>query len=50
MSGKKRKQEFLKQHPVCFNCGTAAATTEDHVPSRECFVDRHWPEGFVFPA
>jgi len=50
VSGKKRKQEFLKEHPICFNCGTAAATTEDHVPSRECFVERQWPEGFVFPA
>ena len=50
MSGRKRKQEFLKQHPLCFNCGTAAATTEDHVPSRECFVGRQWPEDFVFPA
>lgn len=50
MSASKRKQEFLKQHPVCFNCGTAPATTEDHVPSRECFVQRQWPEDFVFPA
>lgn len=50
VSGKKRKREFLKQHPICFNCGTAAATTEDHVPSRECFVGRHFPDGFVFPA
>ena len=50
MSGNKRKQEFLNQHPICFNCGTAAATTEDHVPSRECFVERQGPEGFVFPA
>lgn len=50
MGASKAKQEFLKEHPICFNCGTAQATTQDHVPSRECFVQRQWPEGFVFPA
>jgi hypothetical protein len=49
-SGTKRKQAFLRNHPVCFNCGVAPATTEDHVPSRQCFVGRQWPEGYVFPA
>lgn len=50
MGASRRKKEFLAHHPICFNCGTAPSTTEDHVPSRECFVGRQWPEGYVFPA
>lgn len=44
-------EEFLKQHPICCFCGGATkATTRDHVPSRQLFDDRRWPEGFIFPA
>lgn len=47
---KGRRQRFLSAHPICFNCGTDAATTIDHVPARACFVDGIGPEGFEFPA
>ena len=50
MAKSNKRREFLDAHPICFNCGTAKSTTEDHVPSRQCFVKRHWPEGYVFPA
>jgi hypothetical protein len=36
--------------PTCYSCGIRPTETEDHVPSRECFVDRIGPEGFGFPA
>lgn len=45
-----KRREFLEAHPFCFSCGTAKSTTEDHVPSRQCFVKRQWPEDYVFPA
>ncbi|MBY2951549.1 hypothetical protein [Rhizobium leguminosarum] len=48
-AGKKRKQRFLDDNPLCFFCGEQS-TTVDHVPSRECFRDRVWPEGYEFPA
>ncbi|RWY67868.1 hypothetical protein EHI46_26245 [Rhizobium leguminosarum] len=48
-AGKKRKQRFLDDNPLCFFCGEQS-TTIDHVPSRECFRDRVWPEGYEFPA
>jgi hypothetical protein len=47
---KAKKAAFLANHPVCCFCGTAAATTDDHVPARVCFKGRQWPEGYVFPA
>jgi len=48
---KRRKEEFLKAHPICCFCGgIEPATTEDHIPSRTIFENRAWPEGFVFPA
>ena len=47
---KGRRQHFLSAHPICFNCGTGAATTIDHVPARTCFVGGIGPEGFEFPA
>ncbi len=51
MGAKRQKREaFLRAHPVCCHCGTAPATTEDHVPARICFKDKAWPEGYVFPA
>lgn len=43
--------DFLHQHPYCVFCGgTTAAMTRDHVPSRQLFHNRHWPEGYEFPA
>jgi hypothetical protein len=46
-----RRQKFLALYPWCCFCGGAAlATTEDHVPNRALFDNRHWPEGYNFPA
>lgn len=50
MAKGRKKREFLDVNPICFNCGTAKATTVDHVPSRQCFDGRQGPEGFEFPA
>lgn len=48
---KRRRQAFFAAHPTCCFCGgDAAATTEDHVPARGIFDDRHWPDGYNFPA
>lgn len=49
-SSKSRKQKFLLSHRICFYCGSADATTIDHVPARECFNNRVGPEEFEFPA
>lgn len=50
MGAKKQKlQRFLSAHSNCYFCG-GAATTIDHVPSRECFIGRVGPEGYEFPA
>lgn len=46
-----RKAAFFKLHPRCCFCGgDTPATTEDHVPARSIFNERHWPEGYNFPA
>jgi hypothetical protein len=46
-----RTEEFLRQHPFCCFCGGLTASTEpDHIPSRVMFRNRHWPEGYQFPA
>jgi hypothetical protein len=47
---KERKSAFLTQHPKCYSCETADATTIDHVPARECFKGGIGPESFEFPA
>jgi len=47
----RRRREFLKKHPLCCFCGgTTPATTIDHVPSRQLFNNKGWPEGYEFPA
>jgi hypothetical protein len=47
----KKKQRFLRDHPICCFCGgTVAATTTDHVPNRAFFVNRDWPQGYEFPS
>jgi len=46
----KRLQRLKREHPICYFCATNPTETEDHVPSRECFRNRVWPEGYVFPA
>lgn len=44
-------EAFKKAHPLCIFCGGRAATeTRDHVPSRQTFTSRAWPEGYLFPA
>jgi hypothetical protein len=48
---KRRKQDFLKRHPICCHCGgLAPATTIDHVPSIQMFSLRHRPRGLEVPA
>ena len=43
--------QFLKENPICIFCGgNTAATTRDHIPPRQLFRDRQWPEGYEFPA
>lgn len=47
----KHRRDFLAKHPICCFCGGGRPAEElDHVPSRVLFDDRHWPEGFEFPA
>ncbi|MGO8087621.1 hypothetical protein AB9E29_10865 [Rhizobium leguminosarum] len=48
-ASKNRKQKFLDANPLCFFCGRPAQTI-DHIPSRQCFKNRVWPEGYEFPA
>ena len=44
-------RSFLEEHRHCIFCGgDTPATTQDHVPSRQLFSQRWWPEGYVFPA
>jgi hypothetical protein len=48
---KNRKQRFLQKHPYCCFCGGGERATEiDHIPSRQLFDRREWPEHFEFPA
>jgi hypothetical protein len=51
---RKRSQilrDFLAHHPTCIFCGgNTPATTQDHVPSRQTFHNRAWPEGYEFPS
>jgi hypothetical protein len=48
---KNKLQRFLLEHPKCAFCGgMAPATTREHCPPRSMFENRHWPEGFEFPA
>jgi hypothetical protein len=44
-----KRRKFLEAHPFCFFCGQRSETI-DHVPNRECFDNRVWPEGYEFPA
>ncbi len=46
-----KKTRFLEQHPFCCFCGGGTGSEEiDHLPSRACFDNRHFPDGFEFPA
>ena len=48
---KARRERFLAEHPYCCFCGGEAPNeTEDHIPGRQFFSSRNWPEGFCFPA
>jgi hypothetical protein len=50
-SRRKAREEFFALHPHCIFCGGGtSATTWDHVPSRQMFHEKGWPEGYVFPA
>ena len=52
MSRKSRKKSrFLEQHTLCCFCGGSTTSEEiDHLPSRSCFDNRCFPDGFEFPA
>lgn len=46
-----RKKLFFERHNTCCFCGgVEEATTIDHVPNKDCFKGRAFPEGFEFPA
>jgi hypothetical protein len=46
-----KKQNFLKEYPLCCFCGGETPSEEiDHVPGRVFFTNRQWPEGYEFPA
>lgn len=47
---KKRKQQLLSEMQKCIFCNGAASTTIDHIPSRECFINRVGPEDYEFGA
>jgi hypothetical protein len=49
--GNRRVRALLHQNPFCIFCGGGQpSTTIDHQPARALFEDRHWPEGYEFPA
>lgn len=43
------REQYLRHNPFCCYCGAKAETT-DHIPPRNYFPERAWPEGFEFPA
>ncbi len=47
---RKKRQQLLKNQPICVFCGTNSSTTVDHIPSRQCFKNRIGPEDFEFGA
>jgi len=48
---KKRKTEFLAEHPLCCFCGGETRSTEiDHMPPAAMFNRQHRPDGLLFPA
>lgn len=48
---KRRRRHLASTAAPCIFCGgQRPATTEEHCPPRALFVNRAWPEGFVFPA
>jgi hypothetical protein len=48
---RRRRQAFLKQHPICCFCGgSTPTTTVDHVPSIQMFTLRQRPQGLEAPA
>lgn len=45
------RKQFLSKHPTCCFCGGNFPAVEiDHIPSRVLFDNKHWPEGYEFPA
>ena len=46
-----KRIRFHEQHPLCCFCGGGTASEEiDHLPSRACFDNRDYPDGFEFPS
>lgn len=46
-----KKAAFFAKNPYCIFCGGATiATTIEHCPPRALFIDRHAPDGYIFPA
>lgn len=50
MTRDNKTSESPKDALFCYFCVEAPAVNGDHVPSRESFHQRIWPEGFEFPA
>lgn len=51
IKSKKARDLALAKSQYCIFCGgLVLATTVDHCPPRSVFVDRSWPENFIFPA
>ena len=47
----RRKQLFLRANPLCCFCGGETPSEEiDHIPSRACFDNKYFPDGFEFPT
>lgn len=46
-----RRAQFLNENPYCCFCGGETKAVEiDHLPSRACFDERQYPDGFEFPT
>ncbi len=46
-----KREIFFAQHPICCFCGGNTKSEEpDHIPSRALFLNRQWPEGYLFPS
>lgn len=51
LSAAEIKRRFIDEHPKCCFCGgDEPATDMDHIPNRAMFIERAWPEGYIFPA
>ena len=47
---KRKIKVFALKHPICCLCGTFPTVTRDHLPPRSVFINKAFPEEFIFPA